>query len=144
MTTERLSLQSCRSRLVGLWFAGALVLFLILFGALVGGKYGTQWPRTWKWFVPTVAPSLGLILSSVVAASQSPDEGATVSRLLYRLAQGLSLFYLLLLLFVMLAAYASAATALTLMDSSPIWLGLIQGLVATALGALFSSKQPAR
>ena len=67
---------------------------------------------------------------------------AVVRRAFYRFSLSLSLLYLALVFeAVFAAAIGPRGQQMDSLQKSNLWLGPIQGLVATALGALFVSKK---
>lgn len=138
----RVSMAGCQRTLATLWFGwcGALVVLMLAFTGV--GKFGDQLARAWSWFLPTFMPTLLVIVGVLVHQNQQPGPAATVDRFLFRLSLGLSVFYLLLVLGVLLLQPLSGMTSLELMDTSGLWIGPTQGLVAAALGAFFASREP--
>jgi hypothetical protein len=117
-------------RLAIIWFAGGGFLFVILVGQSLTGYYEPRTEDAWGWFLPTVMPTLSLIVGALVADYRRvADQGVAKQQAgpLFWLGAGLSVFYLLLV-------------ALTLMQRSNLWLGPLQGLCVAALAFFFHSK----
>ncbi len=134
-----LTMSACRAWLMGLGGILAFLLFAILLGQK--DRYGPEWQRTWEWFVPTVAPTLGVIIGAVAASVRSSDDGPAVNPLAFRLAFVISILYLATLFYVELLSIDSARKALDYMAGSRLWLGAFQGLVSLAVGAFFVSPK---
>ncbi|BDC49827.1 hypothetical protein F183_A21430 [Bryobacterales bacterium F-183] len=106
------------------------------------GKFGDQVQEAWGWLLPTIMPTLGMILAVLSYTAMTPAAlRAVVRRSFYRVAQCLSIFYLLLVALTLLIQPFTGNGPLELMRMSNLWLGPIQGLVGTALGILFVSKK---
>lgn len=139
--TARLPLSLCQRRLALLWIAASIGLFLLLIGQSVLGKYGTGSERAWAWFLPTVLPTLSLIVGALVASAKKSVQGETVDGFAYRVSFGLSVFYLVLVGTVPLVQPLTTRTPLELMALSNLWLGPVHGLVALSLGVYFVSSR---
>ncbi len=63
---ERLPVVSCQWRLAWAWFIGAGLTFLLLLTQTTSGKYGEQYTKVWSWFLPTVVPTLTLVIGALV------------------------------------------------------------------------------
>jgi hypothetical protein len=125
--------------LATVWFAGAgLVFFVVLIQSLLG-RYGDDVDKIWGWLLPTVMPTLSLIVGVLVfdAVQHDHQTRRKIDRFLFRLTAGLSAAYLLSVLLVIAIQPLAAAPPLQLMTQANIWLGPFQGLVAAAMGAFF-------
>jgi hypothetical protein len=135
-------LDHVRSRLAILWLgtAGAIILTLVI--QSLRQVYGTSVQEVWGWILPTLMPTLGLIVTVLgyTALDRKVIE-TVVRRSFFVLAFWLSASYLFLILLTILIQPFTAADPVGLMRMSNLWLGPFQGLVASALGVLFVSKQ---
>jgi hypothetical protein len=136
------SLDHVRSRLATLWLgaAGAIILTLVI--QSLRQVYGPSVQEVWGWILPTLMPTLGLIVT--VLGYTALDRGITetvVRKSFFVLAFWLSASYLFLILLTILIQPFTAADPVGLMRMSNLWLGPFQGLVASALGVLFVSKR---
>ena len=144
-------LESVRARLALLWFAGSGVLFLLLVGQTLGGIFQDRIDKAWGWAIPNIAPTLSLMVSVFAADALSAGEDKfNVSKVFSTLSFGLSAFYLLNLIIVVIAApysvgeeAAIGSHPVDVMQISNFWLGPLQGLAAGAIGALFFTKTKA-
>lgn len=137
-----ISIITCRKRLALLWFSGGFVIFVLLVAQSISGKYGEEASQVWSWFLPTIMPTLSLIVGVLVVdltGGQDPEK--KVDRFIFRLAFGLSLFYLLLVLSTLMVQPFTTFAWTELLKRSNLWLGPIQGLVAAALGAFFVKSE---
>jgi hypothetical protein len=144
---QTLPLTTAQDRLTQVWFIGAGVACIILVLQSLLGKYGDSVHDVWGWFVPTVGPTLGLILGVIGARALIPANGQTgseqhVNRSFFSVAFWLSLSYLALLLITILIEPFSPEpfTGIKLYNLASYWLGPIQGLVVAAVTVLFNSK----
>ncbi|MGH8078327.1 MAG: hypothetical protein ACREPE_13510, partial [Lysobacter sp.] len=116
-------------------------------GQSLVGHYEPRSEDAWAWFLPTVMPTLSLIVAVLAAdyrVEPTADEKpmATVDRRMLRLAVGLSSIYLLLVaLSILIQPFLSTTAPLVLMQRSNLWLGPMQGLVAATLGVFFQSRR---
>jgi hypothetical protein len=138
-------LLGVRIKLARVWLIGAGLLFMILVMQSLLHVYGDLTQEAWAWFLPTVLPTLSMIISVLTYTALDPVAGdSQVRRSFVSIALWLSSVYLLtVMLTIMIQPYASrnAAEAVGLMRTSNLWLGPFQGLVASALGTLFASKE---
>ncbi|MDZ7826659.1 MAG: hypothetical protein U5R48_12310 [Gammaproteobacteria bacterium] len=135
---------TCKKRLATLWFSGAGFIFVIFLMQTIGGRHGANPEAAWGWLLPTLMPTLSLMVGVFVldtlgkganikmvepvhvpdcvwAFSDVPAGGAGDDR----------------------SGPFSAMGASALMTQSNLWLGPFQGLVSGALGAFFIRGEPA-
>jgi hypothetical protein len=138
-----ISLDRVRWQLAKLWLGLAIPIFLILIGQSMFGKYQTKVQAVWSWALPTLMPTLALIITvlGANAIGAAEDGKRRVKRSFYIIAFGLSALYLLLILITLLIEPFTPFEALELLNLSSLWLGPFQGLVASALAILFFTKQ---
>lgn len=137
--TRRLPLVWCQRRLALLWLAGAAILVLLMIAQSMGNKYGGATDQAWGWLLPTIVPTLSLIVGAFAAAARGPLAQATVDAFSYRLTFWLSAFYLLLVIAVPLAQPLTGRPPIELMQLSKLWLEAVQGVVGISLGVYFVS-----
>jgi hypothetical protein len=131
------SIRYCKRQLARLWFAGAGIVSLLVLLQSLHGRYGAEVAQAWSWLLPTLVPTLSLIIGQrVFDAVQSTPDRAT-DRFLYRLTASLSSVYLLAVLLVVLLQPLSTPGPIELMVQSNVWLGPMQGLVIAPMGAFF-------
>ncbi len=134
----QISWQISKRRLAVLWFSGAGIIFIVMLFQTILGRYGTNISEAWGWFLPTIMPTLSLIIG--VLAMDALGNGVkilTVDRFFFRLSFILSLAYLVVVSFTILMQPFSPLSAVELMTQSNLWLGPFQGLVSASLGAVF-------
>ena len=134
----RVPMRTCQRRLATLWLVACGIAFLLLVLQTIFGKYDGQADAAWGWLLPSVMPTLSLIIGVLVVDSQGVASAQrTADRFMFRVAFGLSAAYLLVVLTIILAHPLTQLPALELMRQSNLYLGPLQGLVAAALGAFF-------
>lgn len=140
-----MTLRQAKWRMTTIWLAGSVLVFLILVGQSLAGYYEPRTQDAWSWFLPTVMPTLSLMVGTLVAdyRRERPEEAPPpkpVGGPLFGLTAGLSLLYLLLVaLSILIQPFLSQTPPLELMQRSNLWLGPLQGLTAGALAAFFHS-----
>ncbi|MBU4445014.1 hypothetical protein KJ656_08045 [bacterium] len=133
-----LPMSNCKRKLATLWFSGAGVLFFVLLLQTIFGRYGNRSPDAWSWFLPTILPTLSLVIGVLVMDVLGKGLRAiVVDAFLFRLTFGISTAYLVAVLLLFLLQPFSTVSPFDLLNQSNLWLGPFQGLVAAAMGAFF-------
>lgn len=141
----KISSTTGRKRLATLWFLGGGMLFAVLVLQSVTGKYDPRVDEAWGWLLPTLMPSLSLIIGVLVAHAVAPrDRERLVDPYIFWLAFGLSAAYLAAVAFTVLVQPFVSMDPLELLKRSSLWLGPLQGLVAATLGVFFTKGEPAK
>ena len=136
-----LTVRQCRKRLAVIWLSSAGLLFFLLILQTIFKRYGERANDAWSWFLPTILPTLSLIIAVLVWDTlDKAIDVARADRFMYRLTCVLSICYLLAVGLTFFLSPFSPWTPLELMQQSSLYLGPFQGLVAGALGAFFVSK----
>ena len=109
------------------------------------GKFGDAVGDVWGWLLPTLIPTLSLILGVLIVDSQrgAAGEEKQVDRFLYRLAIGLSLGYLAIVVLPFAIQPLTGKPILDVIQLTHYWLGPVQGLVAGILGVFFVKGEAA-
>lgn len=139
-------LETARRGLALVWlFLGLGILVLVVLQSLLG-VYQDRVGDVWDWFLPTIMPTLSLVVAFLASVATASFSGALVRKSFFYIAALLSALYLLLLVTSIVTLPFSAATLDVKIESlraSNRWLGPFQGVVAAALGVFFTSKQAA-
>lgn len=136
------SMSLAKRRLAVVWFVGAGLLFLLVLLQSVRGIYGGQTDQAWAWLLPSVMPTLSLIIGVLVADARQPQRvNITIDPFIPGLAVTLSVVYFVTVVCTILLQPFSSATPLGLMSMSHLWLAPFQGLVSAVMGALFVKQQ---
>jgi len=134
----KISWTKSKKYLATLWFIGSGLIFLTLIIQTIMGRYVDNVNEVWKWFLPTIMPSLSLIIGVFVMDARGREEKiVTADRFFLRLSFGLSLLYLIVVSLTILLQPFSKLSPVELMKQSNLWLGPFQGLVSASLGAFF-------
>jgi len=138
--TARITLDRCKHRLAALWFGASGLAFMIVVLQSVQRFHGLL-DDLWSWFVPTILPTLSLIIGILVADSMRPHgREKSADPFTFRTAWGVSAFYLLALLLTLLSQPFAAGDPkgqLQFLKTASLWLLPTQGLATAALGAFF-------
>lgn len=145
MTTQVVPLDSVRARLATIWLGGAGCVIIVVVLQSLLGRFGDKTPEAWGWLLSAIMPTLLLIVTVLGYTALVPEfPTSVVRRDFFRVAKALSIAYLALVaLTVLIGPFAAGdgPSMVNLMHMSNLWLGPIQGLVASALGVLFVTKQ---
>ena len=142
-------LERVRWQLGTTWFIGAGFLFAVLIVQSLAGVYEDSVQAVWGWLLPNIVPTLSLMIGVFAGAALSDHAQTDTMRVrapFTRLAVGLSIFHLLAVA-ATIAAFpflgqisGPDARAMSLFETSNLWLGPLQGIVAAVIGALFFSR----
>jgi hypothetical protein len=137
----RMPLEESRAALSKLWFSGSLLPFLVLVVQSTLGKFSDHLQEVWAWFIPTVLPTLSLMVAVLGSAALGEDDPRLVRKDFFHLAQKLSLAYIGLLSVTILIEPFSPLEGIKLLTASNYWLTPMQGLVVAALSVLFTTAK---
>jgi hypothetical protein len=153
MHRKLILLDVARWRLAVVWFGICGTVFVVLAAQSLGGVYETRVQSAWAWALPNFVPTLALMVSVFAADALRPYEetrSVKVRETFFKLAMGLSIFYLLVLLATILAQPIIMTKVgdpnmdqVGILEVSNLWLAPLQGLVVAALGVLFFLRQDA-
>ena len=136
---NRVSTRECRKKLALVWFLFGGFLVLLVIGQSLAGKFGEHLRDVWRWFLPTLLPTLSLIVSVIVVdlGTGVARTAKQVDRFLYRLALWFSVVYLFIVAATFLLQPILGIPNLELIKVTDLWLGPLQGLLAGVLGVFF-------
>ena len=134
----KVSMKQCKKRLAMVWLIGAGFLFFIVLVQTLLGRYGDNTSEVWGWTLPTIMPTLSLIIGVLVMDALGKGyEIDEIDAFLFRMTFGISIFYLFAVLLVIFIQPFSSLPPLVLMSQSNFWLAPFQGIVAATMGAFF-------
>ena len=138
-----LSLDRVRALLATLWLGLGSLIFIIVVVQSLLGKFGANAQNAWGWLLPTLMPTLTMIITVLgYTALNATFSNSVVRRSFFWVAFFLSAMYLVLILIpILIQPFVPSSDPIELMRTSNLWLGPFQGLVASALGVLFVSKE---
>src|SRR5271166_1744856 len=64
-----ISFSKGQQRIAILWFCGGALAMIILIAQSIAGTWGTWVSDAWSWLLPTILPTLTLIVTTVVVES---------------------------------------------------------------------------
>lgn len=129
-------------KLLTLWLIAAAPPFMIMVGQTMLGRFGDSAQEAWAWLLPTVMPTLVLVVGTVVTNAIRGQPDRRIDSFYWKLAAGLSIFYLTMVTLVLMAStvLTSPNSPIPLMVQSNLFLAPVQGLVGAALGVFFVSS----
>jgi peptidoglycan/LPS O-acetylase OafA/YrhL len=119
------------------WIISAGLLIILVSFQTILGKYGHDWEIVWSWLTPLVFPILSLVVAVWTLSNNPVEEKAVRSLPIFWGAMLLSIFYMVLLWGVVLLEPLSELSWTDIMKWSGWYLGIIQGVVAGAIGKFF-------
>lgn len=132
------SMNASKQRLAVIWLIGAGLLVLLVVLQSVRGVYTDELDTVWAWLLPSIMPTLSLIIGVLVSdARQREHSDVNIDPFFPRLTVTLSCVYLCTVAATILLQPFSSSTPVGLMNMSHFWLAPFQGLVSAAMGALF-------
>jgi hypothetical protein len=138
----KVAIRQCQKRLAITWLVGTGILFTLLILQSIFGRYGDKAGEAWAWLLPTILPTLSLIMGVLASDALAKNQTAKrVDKFVYRIAMSLSLGYLIVVSSTVFLNPFSAWTPLELMRLSNLWLAPLQGIVAAAIGVFFVSRE---
>lgn len=134
-----MSMRKCKKQLTVVWFSGGGLVFILLFFQTILGHYESGVSQAWGWALPTIMPTLSLIIGVLVSDALGISEVTkkTTDQFVFWLAIWLSVAYLASVLLTILFQPFSGRSPIEVFVSANLWLGPFQGLVVAALGAFF-------
>lgn len=107
------------------------------------GKYGENVQAAFSWFIPTVFPTLTLMISVIGAAALKPKEDRIIRTNFLKITVGISIAYLIVLsLVIFLQPFSKYEDPIKLFSISNFFIAPLQGIAVGALGFLFTSDTP--
>jgi len=132
---------SSQKKISKVWFLGAGLIFSIIFLQTVFGRYEDKVIDAWSWALPTVLPTLSLILGVFLNEINSNHESKVIDKFYYSITLYLSIFYLIIILLILLLQPLTNTSLIQLMKTSNIFLGPLQGIVAASVGLFFVKRE---
>lgn len=128
----------CKQVLAAIWFAGSALIGGVVIAQCIAGKYGDSVSEAIGWLLPTIMPTLSLMIAVFASEALTGGEGKRdVESFMFWLTAAISIFYLVLVSATVFGAPFARVGPLQLMKTSNLWLGPVQGLAAASLGVFF-------
>ena len=120
-----------------LWWGWGLLLVLLLVAlSYQPAIFGEDPKAAWDWFTPHILPTMMLVGAAAYAKKDVPL-GTEGHGQLFIIALVASIIYLLLLTIALLSVFY-VVDPLAALRKASLWLGLLQGLCASALSVFFT------
>lgn len=135
--------RACRQRLTTIWLIGGGAVLTLLFMQTLNDRYLEADQVVWDWFLPYIVPTVSLMVGVLVANATSeskadPDaKPKTADPFLYRVALGVSVFYLVCLGAVLLMWDPNSRTIDVYLADAKFFVTALQAIVGLSLGAFF-------
>jgi hypothetical protein len=123
-----------------LWFCGGAVAMVILIAQSIVGTWGAWTSDAWSWLLPTILPTLTLIVATFAAEAGTTAKKTEVNLFPYYLCLALSAFYLACVIVILCAVNLVQTKPLELMKMSSLWLAPLQGLLSAIIGVFFVKR----
>ena len=138
---KQISWSKSKKCLALLWFSGSGIIFFVMLFQTFFGHFEKNAGEAWGWFLPTIMPSLSLIIG-VFASDVIGDriQIQHVDKFIFTLSYSLSFVYLFSVSLTLLIQPFTQLSPIALMKVSNFFLGPFQGLVAASLGIFFYNK----
>ena len=133
-----ISITSGRRRLFALWTISCGLLFLLLITQSILNPDADQARAQWEWFLPSVMPTLSLIVGVFVSTERS---SGNLDIMIYRVAFWGSVLYLMMVSIVPTSRPFQLQTPAEIMRMSHLWQGPFQGITAAAVGVFFAKSR---
>lgn len=134
--------NKAKKKLATLWLVMSGLIFVLMIILTNGQRFESKVDEAWSWLLPSILPTLSLILGVFVYESQQENKTTrVVDKFYFRITYMLSLFYLLLFLTMPLIQPATGKPLIFLMKQSGVYLGPLQGLVSASMGIFFLKKE---
>ena len=141
---KAIPLERVRWKLARLWLVMGGGFLLLLIVQSIMGKYDQKVQRVWSWALPSIMPTLSLIVTILgMNAFHNEEEPASeIRQPFYRAVFWVSVIYLSILIGTVLVEPFTPYESLELLNLSNFWLAPLQAFVASAIAVIFLSSHP--
>jgi len=135
----KISFNTCKKKIATVWLSFSAVIFILFVAWTLGSsKFDDKASEAWNWLLPTIMPTLSLIIGIlVVDLNSSSDSERMVDGFIYRIALGLSLFYLTLIFTILIFSGTFPDALFDVFAKSNLFLAPLQGLTSASIGAFY-------
>lgn len=131
-----------KKRLGVTWLILSAIILLIFIAWTIGSPlFADKATVAWNWLLPIIMPTLSLVIGIFVVDTNTQTPNKVVDVFIYRIAICLSVFYLMLILFIIMLYWVSSDSIFIVFGKSNLFLGPIQGLVSAAIGVFFYKRE---
>ena len=132
----------CKIILGGIWVVFFLGLFTLLLLQVDGNKYGGNAGTVWSWFLPMILPTVSLIIGVFLLDVQNSSiQEAKVNAVVFYLAAGGSIIYLIFLSWIFLGEPYANKNVFSAMKDYGMPISVLQGIVNSFVGVFFMNKK---
>ena len=139
---------TAQRKLAILWFINAAIIGLIFVIFTINGRFGDKSSDGWQWFSQNIVPTLTLMIGTFAASISQGPSTVDIEKFYFQLSYYISWFYFAALyLTIFLAPVALNQNELSfveLLNSSKIYLNIVQGIVTFSLGLFFTKRVEAK
>lgn len=141
----QLDVMWCKKRIATLWLFGSAFIFLIFLFQTFFGHFSESADEAWSWFLPSVLPTLSLIIGALVADALGQNMAEKkVDSYIFKVSFYLSIFYFIVIFLTIVLQPIVTYSVITFYKKSNLWLVPIQGLVTASLGAFFVKMEKSK
>lgn len=134
--------QKAKKNLSSLWFILSGIIGFLMIIQTISDKYGSFTSEVWNWLLPSIIPTLSLIMSIFIIDIKGKQSNRQIDSFYFKLSFSLSLLYLLtiLLMIITISESKEGINKINFLKDSNIFLGPFQGLVNASMGFFFFKK----
>lgn len=150
---KKINFSEARKKLIYQWLIFSGTIFIIYFVQTMTGRYEHYESDVWEWLFKFITPPLSLMIGVLISQMSSQASDQETDIFYFRLAQGMSYFFLVILLlsaFLIpiihlqqnrnLSVVEDQKTILEALKSYNAFLLPLQGLSTLTLGLFFTKK----
>lgn len=150
---KKINFSEARKKLIYQWLIFSGTIFIIYFVQTMTGRYEHYESDVWEWLFKFITPPLSLMFGVLISQMSSQASDQETDIFYFRLAQGMSYFFLVILLlsaFLIpiihlqqnrnLSVVEDQKTILEALKSYNAFLLPLQGLSTLTLGLFFTKK----
>lgn len=155
---KTINYSKAQNRLVAQWCIFSGVIFVIYFVQTLTGKFEGQVSDVWEWLMQFIIPPLTLMIGVLISKMSSQSTDKETNLFYFRLASGISYFFLILLLLssvlvplihqsqnsAILVTEITEENQITIIEAFKyynIFLIPIQGITTLVLGLFFTKSK---
>ena len=141
---DTVPIVDARMQLSRLWFLWAFFLSTVLILQSILGHFTDQVKEVWSWYIPTIVPTLSLMIGVLGASALgTEEESRIVRRGFFNITYWISAGYLLILTVTVILEPLTPMKTIELYLTSNYWLSPFQSLSGTTIALLFTSQKTA-
>lgn len=132
------SLNQVQWTLSCIWLIWGGALFLLVLIQTLFGKYSTKPTIAWEWLLPSIIPTISLILGVLFSKGFGLFKNQIqVNYKTFYISIGLSIFYLATITLTLFLQPIFSSDPEDVFSISNLWLAPLQGIITGSIGVLF-------